>query len=326
MAVTFYKVFDTSTYVPTSSGAASYDNGFYINPQQGFLESITIRYSGTLGGSAVKGDFANIISRLRLVYNGATMFDYQSQSDDGDRVGSSRLSYLLNTLGGRTYQEPIAADGTSLDYYLTIPLGVSVPVGVSTRVELHHSYLDADDYGGGALSSAKVAVWCRFNSAVAQQTRVNTAQSFDHSATTQQVTIYGDASAGQMAGILIQNDADEDQLNGIQIIGQSMFEIPKTMLRLQNGDLANMNIGLDPSKSSIAQTPQVKVAGCLFIPLYNLTAGADAVILVNSSAATTRFYSPIFVRPVGEPHGPPAQQNAAEPNNTTGAVINRVSQ
>ena len=29
MAVTFYKVFDTSTYVPTSSGAASYDNGFY---------------------------------------------------------------------------------------------------------------------------------------------------------------------------------------------------------------------------------------------------------------------------------------------------------
>ena len=326
MAITFYKVWETSTYVPSASGAASYDNGFFINPQQGYLESVTLRYSGTLAGSAIKGDFGNIISRLKLVYNGATIFDYKSQFADGDRVGSSRLSYLLNAIGGRTFQEPTAADGTSVDYYVTIPLGVSVPVGVSTRIELHHAYMDADEYGGGALSSANVAVWARFNDAVAQQTRVNTATSFTHTATQQQVTVYGDASAGQMAGILIQNDTDADELTGIQVIGQSQFSVPKTMLRLQNGDLANMNLAFNPAFSTAGQQPQVKVAGALFVPLYNLSAGADAVLLVDSSAATTRYYTPIFVRPVAEPHGPPAQQNASEPNNTTGAVISRVSQ
>jgi len=93
-----------------------------------------------------------------------------------------------------------------------------------------------------------------------------------------------------------------------------------------------MNIGFAPSVaattygSTAGQTALAQSPGCLFLPLYNLSAGADAVIIVDSSAACTRFYTPCFVRPTGEPHGPPAQQNASEPNNTTGAVINRVSQ
>lgn len=334
MAVEWTKMFETSTQVP-GTAATSYTTGFNVQPGKGFLEALVVRYSGTFDFTGVtgnnEGDFGWAISKFRAAYDGTTMFDWQNAetvSSVENIIGTSRLSYLSQMVGGRSFQVPIAATGTALEYYLWIPMGIPTLANQVKRMEIFHDYIDLTNYNAATAdpSSFKIEFWGKFNTDVAQTSRATGTRTWTHSANSiEQITIPGNSAAGQMAGILVQNDTQADELgtSGIRIIGQGGFGLPVNMLRLANGDLLNGIMGMDPDRSTVSQVYNTDLAGCIFIPLYNYAAGVDATLLVDSSAGTTRYYTPFFVKPVGTPADPTPRQQARAPENTSKSIIRR---
>lgn len=327
-------MYETSTQVP-GTAATSYVTGFNVQPGKGFLEALIVRYSGTFDFTGVtgnnEGDFGWAIPKFRAAYDGTTMFDYQNAEtidEITDIAGTSRLSYLTQMLGARTFQVPIAATGTALEYYLWIPMGIPTTANAVKRMEIFHDYIDLTIYNAAtaAPSAFTIEFWGKFNTDVAQSSRTTGTRTWTHSANSiEQITIPGNASAGQMAGILVQNDSQADELgtSGIRIIGQGGFGIPAQMLRLNNGDLANGIMGFDPDRNTAQQVYDFQLKGCVFIPLYNYSAGVDATLLVDSSAGTTRFYTPVYVKPVGTPADPVPRQQARAPESTSKSIIRR---
>ena len=332
MAVEWQKAFETTTQVPSADAATSLTTGFNVIPGPGYIEAMVVRFSGTFSAGSInnEGDFGHAISKFRVAYDGVTMFDYQdavTRASAAACAQTSRISYLTNTLGGRSYQVPIAAAGTALEYYLWIPMGIPTLKNAVKRMEVFHDYLDLTNYNAAtAITSPKIEFWFKFNDAVAQSTRITGTRTWTHtSGSIEQITIPGNQSAGQMAGILVQNDSDADEFgsSGIRIIGQGGFGMAPMMLRLANGDLSNGIMGMDPDVSVEQQSYQFQVKGCQFIPLYNYAAGVDATLLIESSADTTRYYSPIFVRPTGTPAQPTPTQQASAPESVTKTILRR---
>tara|TARA_R100001460_G_scaffold35891_1_gene68978 strand:- start:789 stop:1115 length:327 start_codon:yes stop_codon:yes gene_type:complete len=102
-------------------------------------------------------------------------------------------------------------------------------------------------------------------------------------------------------------------------MSQSQFGLDPDFIRIFNGDLANGVMFADDDLSTTAQNYAFEVPGALFLPAYNLI-GGDVVIQLDSTAATTRTFTPVIVAAFNAKEGKGVRQTAAVVGNTSAII------
>jgi len=312
MAVRFTLVESNTTDIP-GAAAQTFNRGFNI--PGGSCDEIIMRVTTTNTTNAILADFGNIIQSLRLVLNGSTVFDFRSGYSSAANNAASQFGYFLNSLGsGRAVEVP--GDLTK-EAYFRIPIGRNVPAGVS-RLEYTLSYSAT----AAAVASGTCQFWIRYNDNMTTTTTVSAATSFTHSASEEQVVVrLPQGVPGTVAGLMIQNDSADDQITGVRVVSQSDFSLDVDMFRAFNGDLYNGIVYADDDASATAQQYAVQCAGGLFLPLFGLSMDDDIRLQVNSSAATTRTYTPVIVSSINGAAESQGRQTQPVITNTNTAVL-----
>ena len=312
MAVRINLVESNTTDIP-GAAAATFNRGFNI--PGGAVDEIIMRVTTTNTTNAILADFGNIIQSLRLVLNGSTVFDFRSGYSSAANNAASQFGYFLNSLGsGRAVEVP--GDLTK-EAYFRIPIGRNVSAGVS-RLEYTLSYSAT----AAAVASGTCQFFIRYNDNMTTTTTVSAATSFTHSASEEQVVVrLPQGVPGTVAGLMIQNDSADDQITGIRVISQSDFSLDVDMFRAFNGDLYNGIVYADDDASITAQQYAVQCAGGLFLPLFGLSMDDDIRLQVNSTAATTRTYTPVIVAPINGAAESQGRQTQPVITNTNTAVL-----
>lgn len=318
MAVTYTKFREDSTTFPTN---ATQSFSFGENIPSGNLESIIIRNTATVGTGGILADFGNAFSSLRLTLNGEVLFDFRQAVSGGSNNNPSCMGYFLNKIGGVATERP---SDTAKEAYFVIPVGVSVAAGVG-RIEVQIDYAAT----AAAASAGSFQLWGRYNDAIQTTTRVVPATSFVHSDAIEQVVVRipQNMAGYTVAGVLVQNDsaADEYGSQGVRAMSQSQYGLDPDFIRLFSGDMQNGVMYADDDASTTQQTYAYEVKGGLFMPLYNI-AGGDLVLQVDSSASTTRTYTPIMVAAFGSKETGTVRQTARVAANTSKAVLDKTVQ
>jgi hypothetical protein len=312
MTVRFTLVESNTTDIP-GAAAATFNRGFNI--PGGAVDEIIMRVTTTNTTNAILADFGNIIQSLRLVLNGSTVFDFRSGYSSAANNAASQFGYFLNSLGsGRAVEVP--GDLTK-EAYFRIPIGRNIPAGVS-RLEYTLSYSAT----AAAVASGTCQFWIRYNNNMTTTTTVSAATSFTHSASEEQVVVrLPQGVPGTVAGLMIQNDSAADEITGVRVVSQSDFSLDVDMFRAFNGDLYNGIVYADDDVSATAQQYAVQCAGGLFLPLFGLSMDDDIRLQVNSSAATTRTYTPVIVAPINGAAESQGRQTQPVITNTSQAVL-----
>lgn len=286
MAVRYSLVESNTTDLPGVAGA-TYNRGFNI--PGGAVDEIILRVTTVNTTGAIVADFSNILQSLRLVINGTTVHDFRSGYAGGANDAPGLYGYFLNSLGEGRFQE-IPSDLTK-EAYFRIPVGRNIPAGVS-RLEYTLQYAAT----AAAVASGTVQWWIRYNPAMQTTTTVSAATSYTHAIAEEQVVVrLPQGVPGVVSGLLIQNDTAADEMTGIRVVSQSDFSISPGQWQAFNGDLYNGILYADDGASVTQQTYAIQVGGGLFLPLFGLSMEADIVLQVNSTAATTRTYTPVIV-------------------------------
>jgi len=312
MSVRFTLVESNTTDIP-GAAAATFNRGFNI--PGGAVDEVIMRITTTNTTNAILADFGNIIQSLRLVLNGSTVFDFRSGYSSAANNAASQFGYFLNSLGsGRAVEVP--SDLTK-EAYFRIPIGRNIPAGVS-RLEYTLSYSAT----AAAVASGTCQFWIRYNDNMTTTTTVSAATSFTHSASEEQVVVrLPQGVPGTVAGLMIQNDSAADEITGVRVVSQSDFSLDVDMFRAFNGDLYNGIVYADDDASATAQQYAVQCAGGLFLPLFGLSMEDDIRLQVNSSAATTRTYTPVIVAPINGAAESQGRQTQPVITNTSQAVL-----
>lgn len=312
MSVRYTLVESNTTDIP-GAAAATFNRGFNI--PGGAVDEVIMRITTTNTTNAILADFGNIIQSLRLVLNGSTVFDFRSGYSSAANNAASQFGYFLNSLGsGRAVEVP--GDLTK-EAYFRIPIGRNIPAGVS-RLEYTLSYSAT----AAAVASGTCQFWIRYNNNMTTTTTVSAATSFTHSASEEQVVVrLPQGVPGTVAGLMIQNDSAADEITGVRVVSQSDFSLDVDMFRAFNGDLYNGIVYADDDASATAQQYAVQCAGGLFLPLFGLSMEDDIRLQVNSSAATTRTYTPVIVAPINGAAESQGRQTQPVITNTNTAVL-----
>jgi len=304
--------------MPTTS-ANSYNVG--INAQGGLVEYLCLRYDLAFADDpCASTSIISLIQSLRVVINGEVVHDFRSGYGDNTLAGASSYDVLLNTIGGRAYE--ITSGDTTREGYIGIPLGCNTPTGVN-RYEIIVQWKSTA--AGATIASGSLQWWLKFNTATQKKTTVVPATSFTHSSALEQVVVRIPQNVpGVVSGILIQNDsgADEFGSQGVRINSLGDYGLEVEMWRWLNGDVMNGIMAKNASSSTVQQTYQTSAVGTLFLPTYGLT-GGDIVLQVDSSAATTRTYTPIITAVVGSSEMDTVRQTQAAPSNTARTIVGR---
>ena len=319
MAVTYYNFEQNANDLPLDTGAATYTRGF--NGVGGTLQSLLVRMQLTTAGApAYRTDASSLFQQLRVIINGEIYFDFNSTGDSTALAAPQpgTLGYLINSMGGRSYQVPTAADSTSVDYYLELPMGAVMPAGVP-RFEITTQFYNASEFcapaAASTIASGQITYWGIFNSATQVQTRTLASTSYQHAANAVENVVCRIGNIEQqfpgatVAGILVQTPlqggaaADNLGNQGIRPLVLSQFGLPASLHRWANGDLNGQISAYLPTIAGQANvTSQLDFAstlGTIFIPLYGAK-GGDVVLAVDNGAnVLTRTYTPVITAPIG---------------------------
>jgi len=305
---------NTTGNMPTST-TNQYNVG--INAQGGLVEYLCLRYDLTFGDDPAENtSIIQLVDSIRVVVNGEVVHDFRSQSGTNASAGASSYDLLLNHIGGRAYEVP--GGGATREGYIGIPLGLNTPTGVN-RYEIIVQWKAA----GAAIASGSLQWWLKFNTATQKQTTVVPATSFTHSASLEQVVVRVPQNVpGVVSGILIQNDSGADEFGnqGVRINSLGDYGLEVEMWRWLNGDIMNGIAAVNASTADFEQTYQTSLPGTLFLPTYGLT-GGDIILQVDSSAATTRTYTPIITAAVGSSQMDVVRQTQSAPSNTAQTIV-----
>jgi len=328
MAVSYYQLNRSTTSIPSTAAASTYTDGFYGVP--GTLEFLIWRLEVTAASTVdVTTSMAALVSNFKLVVDGSILYDWSAGfAPDAGSTQTGNWNYFLQSIGGRSYQVPSADGAGAKEVYMAIPVGINLQ-GVSTpRFEITYGFYDANLVLGASatISSGASTFWARFNQATQRSTRVVSSTSFQHtSGQTEQVVVRIPSMPGYVLdSILIQNDSAADQFgsSGLRILSLSQFSMPIDLHRWASNELGNRFMTMNPTAatdSESAQTYKNKTPGVLTVPLYGLAAG-DLVLMVDSDATTTRFYTPVLTSVLGGQKMPVPRQTVMAPGNTQQAM------
>lgn len=311
----------------TGPGAAAAVRTWGENIPAGPISEIVFDIAYDLSSGAEQlSDMGSIFDSVRLTLNGEVLHDFRAGYTAVDTAAPSLYGYFLNSIGGRAYEIPTDSDVVAVSKrgLFAIPVGVQAPAGVS-RLEA----VIGTSAVGGTVSNLDFKCYLRYNTNTQTMTRIVPSTSFVHSTSIEQVVVRvpGNLPAGSVvSAILVQNDSAADELGsqGIRLMSQSAYGLDATFWRLWNGDLANGVMWGEPAATppeSLAYAQ--KVDGGLLIPTYGLTTNGDVILQVDSSAATTRTYTPVITAPFGAKEGAEAKQTQAVADNTAKSILRR---
>ena len=316
MAVQFQMINSDSTTANLPTETANTVN-VGINAPGGAYEYIVCKFDCTFAADPTQADFANLVQSMRIIINGEVVHDFRSTYGDNTNTEPSQYGYLLNSIGGRCYELPNGT--TTRTGYIGIPLGRNYPAGVN-RIEIVTNWKAC----AGAITSGTIQWWLKTNPAFQKTTTVVPATSYTHSASIEQVVVRVPQNVpGVVSAIMVSNDSAADELGtqGIRIEALSSFGLEASMWRWMNGDLANGIMFADDAQTT-HQKFDFEVKGVLLIPCFGLS-GGDIVLQVDSSAATTRTYTPIITSANGGREQPEVRQTQRAPSNTAQAIVSR---
>jgi hypothetical protein len=337
--VTYYQLNSSTTSLPSADGAtADYIDGFY--GVDGTLEYLIWRVNLTLGGtSAVTTDVSSLVSKFKLVIDGEILYDWVSGfAPAASTLIPGRFGYFINQIGGRALQTPMATDGTSVDMYIAIPVGIVLQG--TPRFEITYAFYDANLTLGtsATVASGSSTFWARFNPNTQRATRVVSATSFTHGANlTEQVVVRVPAMPGGyvLDAVSIQNASDDDDGfgdDGIRALALSQFSMPISLQRWANNELGNGIMTINPTSGGaaatagngvVAQTYHTDCPGILNVPLYGLRAGDLTMMVSNGGDGDTRLYHPVLTAPMQGVQASAPVQTAAVVGNTQKSILAR---
>lgn len=317
MAVKYTLIESNSTDIPGAS-ATTINRG--VNCPGGGIDELIFRFTTANTTNAILADFGNIVSSMRIVLNGSTVFDFRSGYASASNNAASSFGYFLNSLGaGRAVEVP---GDTAKEAYFRIPIGRNVPSGVS-RVEYTIGFAAT----AAAVASGTCQLWVRYNDSFQTTTTVANATSFTASGTTEQVVVrMPQGVPGTLAGLYIQNDSAADEVTQVRIISQSDFDLPLDMVRAFNGDLRNGVVYADDDVSGTAQQYAISSVGNLFLPTFGLTLDDDVRLTVTTSTSTTLTFTPVITSPVNGKGELVGRQTQAVVTNVASSVLDATTE
>ena len=136
MGVSYTKVYQDAVSLFNGTAGASFD---VANPvPAGLIEQFGIRIVGTTADVPSAASMSELISQLRLTFNGDQIYNFNTSAGDVANAGQSRLGAVLDDIGGFVAENPSAV---SQDMTLWIPCGINLPT--NSRFELSISYIKA---------------------------------------------------------------------------------------------------------------------------------------------------------------------------------------
>jgi len=317
MAVRFSQI-DVSSATGDLPGENATTTTRGINAPGGAYEYLVCRFDLTFAADPAAADLSTLVNAIRIVINGEVVHDFRAGNSVNTLNQAGAYGYLLNSIGGRAYELP---DGTTTrEGYWGIPIGRNFPAGVN-RIEIITEWSAA----AGGLTSGQISWWLKLNDAFQTTTTVCPSTSFTHANAIEQVVVRVPQNVpGVVSGILVQNDSAEDQLGnqGIRIQALGDFGMESSMWRWLNGDLLNGIMYADNEESTTQQSYAFETAGLMLLPCFGLS-GGDIVLQVDSSAATTRTYTPIITSAAGGKSAPEVVQTQRAVSNTAKTIVAR---
>ena len=308
MGILYSQVYSDTTSIPSNAGALTFNNAF--NLPGGLVEEVILRITTVNTTNAVLADFGNLLTACRIILNGNTTTDFRSGYSSSTNNAASQANTFLNSLGeGRMVEVP---GDTTKEVFFRWPVGRQMPAGIS-RIETEVTWAATN----AAVASGTCQWWIRYNNSAPVTSTIVASTSFNHAASEETVVVRVPSGVpGTLAGVFVQNDSAADQLNGIRVISQSDYSLSPGQIRAFNGDLSNGIMYADDDVSTTAQQVAVSCAGGMMLPLFGLTTNDDLRLIVNSSAVTTRTYTPILTSPISgkaEPQGTQTEALIASP-------------
>jgi hypothetical protein len=321
MSVRFSKVLQTSTTTKMPTNAAvTWTEGFNI--PAGTVEYLMLRGDCVFGADPVtSGSISALLSNIRIICNGEVLHDFRA-GYEGTSAGL--YGYFINSIGGSS--EEVASGTTTREWYWAIPLGRTYKNTDVVRIETVVGWAA----GAGAIVSGTLEWWVKYNDNTQTSTTVAPSTSHTHAVAIEQVIVKvpQNAPAGSVvSAILVQNDSAADELGsqGVRINALSDYGFEAQMIRFLNGDMNNGIKFADGAVNPTAQTFFSTLAGCELITCFGL-AGGDISVQVDSTAVTTRTYTPILTSPVGTREAQQVRQTQAQPVNTAKAILSQGTQ
>lgn len=317
MAVRFSQI-DVSTAAGDLPGENATTTTRGINAPGGAYEYLVCRFDCTFAADPTAADFTNLLSALRIVINGEVVHDFRAGAASNANDGPGSYGYLLNSIGGRAYELP---DGTTTrEGYWGIPIGRNFPAGVN-RIEIITEWAAA----AAGLTSGQISWWLKLNDAFQTTTTVCPSTSFTHANAIEQVVVRVPQNVpGVVSAILVQNDSAADELGtqGIRVQALGDFGMESSMWRWLNGDLLNGIMYADNDLTTVRQEYAFQAPGTMLLPCFGLS-GGDIVLQVDSTAATTRTYTPIITSAVGGKQAAEVVQTQRATSSTAKTIVGR---
>ena len=336
-------LFTTTTDVPATA-AVNRRTAFWLPPTSTagapHLTHFGMELEITSAGEASElvGCMSNAFNRFQVFIDGALYLDFSDPIQDPDAALTvSAFSALLQGAGGTCITQPIsksAAAGSTYRLIWMFPIGLPLGTG-RQRVEIVHEYgAMAGAAGwlnkaGGTVASGEINFIGRYGTAT-ETMSIGSVQSYISSANqTQNFVIEGDANKGNMAGVFLANGyaagtpADNLGTNGIRIANGGTFSLDAFMMRVLNGNAANGTQGFTINTTDTsAQTYNVNMQGRLFLPVGNITPGANLTLTVQQDGTgTTRYYIPVYLKPIAPISPQLATQTAAKVVDQTASIL-----
>jgi hypothetical protein len=320
-------------------GAAAIERryAFYVPPSNisgvNSLVNFGFMIEATPSGAALpNGTLGHAVKRYQVLVDGKPLLDYVNplSTTDPDATGPNDFDYYVQKAGGTVVQLP-RGQTAALTYIQHLPMGIPLQ-SYSQRIEVVVNYDVFDNAAGfwnaGVTTSAfKISMLAMYGQA-SESIQIGSAKTYTHSAnSTETVVVSGNAPAGALAGVIVFNDTQADELgtDGIKAQLGGNYQLPLDLIEVLNGDARGMGAlhvpDITNTDRTVAPTSYGGLAGATFINTYNLTPGANLNLVIQSSAATTRYYYPVFVKALSGPASKVPKQGVTKKVKPTQTIL-----
>lgn len=317
--VRFTNVYQDATTIFNETTTAQFD---VANPcPAGLVEEVGFRLKGTTASAPSAASMAELITGLRMTFNGDQWLNAQMLAGVNTNTECARLGALVQDLGGRVVE---AGSTTAQDMTIWIPCGINIPT--NSRFELNIQYAIADV----AITVPKFEIWFKYGKSTNATIVGNmTSESIAHSTQTMvsvKIPTYKNAT---VAGIVIQCPTAEDNLTELIVKPLGDFAYSSTYLRGISGASQNGYQFMDAGDDANANQYNNALVGYYFVPLYNLSVVDGSVVLLltvaqsGALAAQNYTFTPILNLPTGGSGERTPKQTASVATGSKGAILQR---
>ena len=301
MSVTYSKIYQDTTSLPTLAGTTQYNISNTI--PSGLIESFIIQYECTASaGGAYAGSIASIFNNCRIVFNGDQWFNFNTPVDLTTVATPSRLGCLLNDMGGFVAENNSL---TAVDASVVIPCGINLPP--NSRFELDLTYFAL---AAATTLTGNFSVWVKYGSS-------------------SNATIVGNSTSFPVPAAL-QGPSNLDNIDTCIIQALGNFGMTPTYIRGASGASQNGYQFLNVAADGFGNTPAAFTNGYYFLPLYDLDTQTSSVnlLLTTIAGAGLEQYTatPVLKLPTGGRGESTPNQTASVATGSASAILRRAEE